>query len=266
MLDFELSQTDANSIETCIPWEISYKFLHYRNDVVTECRSRNENNPCAINSCIVELNFVKNIMEKYKSKIMPDAEFKHKNGFDRDLICHGKIAKVEYFNLAESPKLSETDQELINSPEFLKLVKEESKSPADTQQMMANLRSLQSGFEDLDPNFIQPGDGFLENLPNQPNFSSMTELVETLPPNLQTKFFSHTKPGSNEILNKSCCGNYPHRKPYHTGNLATGEIRMCCGDKTFNPLKLKCCRGILDPFNFYVRKRCPDETDVAYVL
>ena len=61
-----------------------------------------------------------------------------------------------------------------------------------------------------------------------------------------------------EILNKSCCGIYPNRRPYTLGNLQKGSIRMCCGEKTYNPAKLECCRGSI------LMKRCPVGIEVTY--
>jgi len=44
--------------------------------------------------------------------------------------------------------------------------------------------------------------------------------------------------GNDQSKNESCCGIYPNRFPY-----ATGQGRECCNDKTYNTHHMECCRG-----------------------
>lgn len=39
---------------------------------------------------------------------------------------------------------------------------------------------------------------------------------------------------------EGCCGEYPRRFPYHLDD-GFGNVRRCCGGKTYNPLTLECC-------------------------
>lgn len=49
---------------------------------------------------------------------------------------------------------------------------------------------------------------------------------------------SNGNSGNDQSKNESCCGVYPNRFPY-----ATGQGRECCNDKTYNTHHMECCRG-----------------------
>ena len=238
-----------------------------------------------MNACIVELTFVTEIMMKYQRNEMPDSNYKHKNFlFDPSIQCKGgnsnrKTSSSRYLTDEES-------QLLANDPDFQKFVKENSHndnsglSIFDKEQLNMLEHSVEEEFflmkeKELQLIKIQQEEedmalGRSISMSKPPKYSSFEELIANLPIKFQESFSNvlinnnsgHQKSKSSssnlEILNKSCCGIYPNRRPYTLGNLQKGSIRMCCGEKTYNPAKLECCRGSI------LMKRCPVGIEVTY--
>ena len=234
--------------ENCDPYTTNYTlgkigFYDDQFTIIKKCEEANDkNNPCSVNTCIVEHFFVDRVFKLYFQGIRPFLQFYKRKGY----VCE-PAREVTTELPIKTEKVYEDYTEIMTVKVPVTYFEEVEKTVESEENRNSFDGDFDNGFDKKNKNRDFENMKSRGNRDESKEFEKITELQVVHSYENQEVVVNKQKLKEIKKINtKYCCGSYPIRRPYSTRNTA----KACCGDKTYNSEFFMCCE------NSYVATTC----------